>query len=210
MADVAGLIDGSELGPVIAAGHSLGGMVASALAARRPELVSALLLEDPPLFQAESEIRDADPSVRDFPEFAEQLRRWQRDAASVEEATGEYGASESPYPGVSMLDLLGPERLRSRVRALLRCDPASVDAAVSGEMWQGLDPRSFIQCPVTLLAADPSLDGMFLPEHFNWYREAVPHAQIIQVEGAAHSIRLHEKGLQLYKEAFAALIDEVP
>lgn len=208
VADVVDLVEASDLGPVIAVGHSLGGMVASAMAADHPELVKALFLEDPPLFQADEEIRSADHSVRDFPEFAEQVRGWHQDDVDEEEVAAEYGASESPYPGVTMQDLLGPEGLRSRVRALLRCDPAAIEAASTGEMWEGLNPREPIHCPVTLLAADPSLDGMFLPDHVDWYREVVPQSQIIQVEGAAHSIRLHEKGLQLYKEALAALIDQ--
>lgn len=208
VSDVVDLIEASDLGPVIAVGHSLGGMVASAMASDHPELVRALFLEDPPLFQADEEIRNADRSVRDFPEFAEQVRGWQRDNIGEEEVAAEYGASESPYPGVTMLDLLGARRLRTRVSALLRCDPAAIEAAASGEMWEGLDPRAPIRCPVTLLAADPSLDGMFLPDHADWYRELVPQAQIIRVDGAAHSIRLHEKGLHLYKEALAALIGQ--
>lgn len=207
--DVAGLIEGSDLGPVIAVGHSLGGMVASALANRHPELVKALFLEDPPLFQADDEIRRRDQSVHDFPEFADQVRRWQNQGVAEEDVVEEYGVSESPYPGVTMLDLLGSDRLRGRVKALLQCDPAAIEAGATGELWEGLDPRAPIRCPVTLLAADPSLDGMFLPGHFDWYIEAVPRARIVPVEGAAHSIRLHREGSEIYKQELAALLDSL-
>ena len=48
--DMASLIDGLELGPVVVVGHSLGAMTALQLAATRPELAAAIVLEDPPLF----------------------------------------------------------------------------------------------------------------------------------------------------------------
>jgi pimeloyl-ACP methyl ester carboxylesterase len=46
-ADLAGLIEALALGPVLAIGHSLGGVVASALAVEYPLLVEALVTIDP-------------------------------------------------------------------------------------------------------------------------------------------------------------------
>jgi pimeloyl-ACP methyl ester carboxylesterase len=60
--DVAALIDGLKLGPVIAIGHSLGGLTALQLAHDRPDLTSALVLEDPPLYGRE--IMESDPPGR--------------------------------------------------------------------------------------------------------------------------------------------------
>jgi pimeloyl-ACP methyl ester carboxylesterase len=48
--DITTLIDERKLGPAIIVGHSLGAVTGLQLAATRPELVSALVLEDPPLF----------------------------------------------------------------------------------------------------------------------------------------------------------------
>jgi pimeloyl-ACP methyl ester carboxylesterase len=45
--DVAELLDSLGAGPVVAVGHSLGGMIASALAVQRPELVRAVVAVDP-------------------------------------------------------------------------------------------------------------------------------------------------------------------
>jgi len=46
-ADLAGFIEALTLGPVVAIGHSLGGVVASALAVEYPRLVEALVTIDP-------------------------------------------------------------------------------------------------------------------------------------------------------------------
>lgn len=51
-ADAAGLLAALDLAPVAVVGHSLGARVALTLAATQPELVSRLVLEDPPLATA--------------------------------------------------------------------------------------------------------------------------------------------------------------
>src|SRR3954451_16347255 len=46
-ADLAGLLEHLDVGPVVAMGHSLGGAIVSALAVERPDLVSAVVSVDP-------------------------------------------------------------------------------------------------------------------------------------------------------------------
>lgn len=46
-ADIAGLLDHLDTGPVVAMGHSLGGAIVSALAVEHPDLVSAVVSVDP-------------------------------------------------------------------------------------------------------------------------------------------------------------------
>lgn len=46
-ADLAGLLEQLDVGPVVAMGHSLGGAIVSALAIEHPELVSAVVSVDP-------------------------------------------------------------------------------------------------------------------------------------------------------------------
>jgi pimeloyl-ACP methyl ester carboxylesterase len=46
-ADLAGLLEQLDVGPVVAMGHSLGGAIVSALAVEHPELVSAVVSVDP-------------------------------------------------------------------------------------------------------------------------------------------------------------------
>jgi pimeloyl-ACP methyl ester carboxylesterase len=48
--DVAAVIESLDVGPAVVVGHSLGGVVACALAAARPELVAAVVMVDPAPF----------------------------------------------------------------------------------------------------------------------------------------------------------------
>ena len=207
--DVAQLFDRIGADSAVVIGHSLGGLVASELAATHPQRVEALFMEDPPLYQGDPVERATDPSITEMPALAEQLRAWHRDGVSLEEAAREYGDSPSVYADTTKRELLGEERLESRVEALLQCDPAAVDATFNGTLWEGFDPEAPISCPVRLLAADPSLDAMFLPRHFDGYIAAVPHAQIVAVDGAAHSIRLTDEGLTAYMDTLLNFLESL-
>ena len=208
-ADVVDLLDTVEADAVTAVGHSLGGLVVSHLAGTYPERVDALFLEDPALYQGDPVERATDPSIANMPALADQLRGWQEGDASIAEIAQEYGESASPYPAMTMLDLQSEERIQSRVEAYLQCDPAAVEATFDGTLWEGFDPETPISCRVKVLAADPTLDAMFLPRHFDRYTAVVPHAQIVSVEGAAHSIRLTEDGLNVYMEALRSFLESL-
>ena len=207
--DVAELFDTVGAESVVVVGHSLGGLVASALASTYPQRVEALFMEDPPLYQGDPVERATDPSIVEMPALANQLRSWQRDSTSLEEVLAEYGESPSAYSDTTNRELLGNERLESRVEALLQCDPAAIDATFDGTLWEGFDPEAPIACPVKLLAADPSIDAMFLPRHFDSYMAAVPHAQIVAVDGAAHSIRLTDDGFGVYMDVLTSFLDSL-
>lgn len=70
VADAAVFIEALELGPVVVYGHSMGGVVAYVLAARRPDLVRAVVVEDAPAVVG--------PQVLD-------VRGWPRRAATLRE-----------------------------------------------------------------------------------------------------------------------------
>jgi len=60
-ADLAGLLDTLEVSSVVAFGHSLGGVVISALAVERPELVTGLVCVDPAYLFPDDLRTDQDP-----------------------------------------------------------------------------------------------------------------------------------------------------
>lgn len=208
-ADVAELIAAADAAPAIVAGHSLGGLTASALASLAPDAVDALFMEDPPLYEGDDAIRAASPAASFFPVLVEQAREWQASGASVADVAEIVGQAPSPHGGTA-LERLGPERIEARSRALLTFDPATMEAAISGDIWAGYDPSAPMPCPVTVLQADPSVGGVFLPEHAEWYVDAVPHARIDLVAGLSHTIHGDPEGLPLYLAAlddFLAAVD---
>lgn len=186
--DVAELILESELAPAVAIGHSLGGVVGSTLATAHPGLISALFMEDPPLFQADESIRNADQEIAQFPAFLDQMRSWHEAEVTEIDLAREMAEWPSPYPELKLGDIHSTERLQTRATAYLACDPLTVEAAINGSLWFGCDPDAPIECPLTVVAADPSLNAMFRPEHAKRLRAAVPHANVVQVDKVAHSI----------------------
>lgn len=175
-ADIVGLIEARVGKPVIVVGHSLGGVVAGAVAALRPDLVRALFLEDPPYFEGDDEVRNASPVATFFPKLVAAVRELQARSA----APAEY------EPLVAAIT--PPEDLAERAEGLTRWDPSTMQAAVEGIVWRGFDPEAAVSCPLTILRADPAMTAVFKPEDAPRVLAANPHANIVFVPGAAHNI----------------------
>ncbi len=207
--DVAELIR-SRLGgdPAIIVGHSLGGLTASTLAASDPELVHAMLLEDPPLFEGDDTIRAASPAAGFFPLFVAKVRGWQEGGYSAEDVATALGRQPSPHGG-TVEERNGAETCRAQARALLAFDPAAMDAAIDGTMWTDYDPLTPPPCPVTVLRADPAIGAVFQPDQAERFAEAIPHANIEMVAGAAHRIHNDPAGTEPYLAALIRFLDSL-
>lgn len=204
-ADVAELIEAEGAGPAVIVGHSLGGLTASALAAARPDLVRGIFLEDPPLFEGDAEVRAASPAAAFFPAFVAAVRSWQAAGADVAEVAAATGSQPSPHGG-TVTERVGAAVVEARARGLLRFDPRAMDAAIVGSTWEGYDPTAPVDCPVTVLRADPAVGAVFLPENEAPYRAAVPHAEVVVAPGQAHGIHGDPEGRGLYLEALDAFL----
>lgn len=146
--------------PAVLFGHSLGALVAAAAAATRPELVQAVILEDPPSETFLSGLRDT-PYHATF-EAMRRLAGTNRDVASV---AWELGETLVPTP-------LGPVKLSTvrdgcSLRFIARC-LADVDGevftpALMGQWLYGYDEPTLwggVTCPALLLRGDPAAGGM--------------------------------------------------
>lgn len=67
-------------GPIVAAGHSMGAIMALGVAATRPDLVAATFLEDPPLGGGPAPGADPDPTA---PVELSEYRQWFTDLQSI-------------------------------------------------------------------------------------------------------------------------------
>jgi pimeloyl-ACP methyl ester carboxylesterase len=175
-ADIASLIGALELGPVLLAGHSLGGVVAATVAVEHPGSAHSLLLEDPPFFEGDDARRAVSPVASFFPMLVA--------------ATGDLQARNAPLAEFEALAATHspPAEVADRARSLQRWDPATMQAAIDGIVWQGFDPVAVISCPVTVLRADPEFGAVFEPRDVEPVMAANPHARVHMVSGAAHSI----------------------
>ncbi len=208
-ADVIDLLDEAGIGPAVLVGHSLGGVTATAVAVARPDLVSAVFLEDPPLFEGDDKIRQASPAARFFPIFAARIRGWQEAGTTPADVAEVLGNQPSPLGGRAV-ERLGPDRMLARADDLLAFDPAAIDAAIGGETWQGYDPLTPLPCPVTVVAADPDVGAVFLPDHGRWFTAANPQARIETITGQAHGIHDDPDGRTAYLAALDRFLAALP
>jgi O-succinylbenzoic acid--CoA ligase len=169
VADVAAIIEREGIGPSVVVGHSFGGCVALELAARRPELVSAVVAYEPPYLPA------APRAVRDG------MTQVATDAGAALARGDGPGAAEIFLRAVLRDD--GFEALPRAVRASVLREG---EAAASDARLAGLDPTGLrrIRCPVTIAvggASDPIYAAIA-----EGLSALVPAARVVVLPGADH------------------------
>jgi pimeloyl-ACP methyl ester carboxylesterase len=189
-ADVAAFIEQVIGRPTVLAGHSLGGVITHHLAATRPDLVTAALCEDPPLYFCDQALFDASMFGTIFPMLEAEMRKLQARGASKDEVIKFVANSPSPAGGKAS-DTQTPEATASRADALMLGDPDVWGPAIHGGALSGYDPDAAVRCPLTIMAADPNMGPAFWPDHIERQRAANPHADIPTILGAPHSINGH-------------------
>ncbi len=175
-ADIVAFIEQVIEKPTALVGHSLGGLVAAAATTARPDLVQALLLEDPPFFEGDEAVRNASPVAAFFPKLVAAVRALQA-----------RGAPASDYEPL-VRETTPPEDWSARCEMLRQWDPSTMQAAIDGVVWRTFDPVAPFTCPVTILQADPAFGGVFKPEDGPLVMATNPHADIVLMQGAAHGI----------------------
>ncbi|MBN2150753.1 MAG: alpha/beta hydrolase [Candidatus Lokiarchaeota archaeon] len=173
--DVAGLIRALDLrSPPILGGHSMGGQVATLVAAEHPELVSRVFLEDPAYFMRGS-LRFLVKLVLPF-----MMREWRkngrRDAAEIERSCRKRNPAwvdEEVVPWVAAQQDFGRNMLDGRL--------GKVDLFVD---WHPVFQK--VKCPSLLII--PS-KGIMSLEKAKEIRPLFGDARVEYIPGAGHSVR---------------------
>lgn len=171
--------------PAIVSGNSSGGLIALWLAANLPELVSAIILEDAPVFSAEMpRFRDQDRfvyqglkhvvEVLGDPQTCDLAGYFHGQVLPVNEGQRERRVPdwfvnilsrlirryERAHPGQPVDIAYFPMTLRSLIKSISMYDPDFARAFVDGRIYRGLDHAEAltrVKCPVLIL-------------HANWFR----------------------------------------
>jgi len=149
--------------PVIVVGHSLGAMVAAAVAAELPDRVRGIVLEDPPFHTMGNRIAGS---------------AWQAQFSGMKEAARKGGSTEEITDVLADIRLptsgggfkrLGELRERASLAWSAQCvshlDPEVLSPVIEGRWLDGYDfPNllSDITCPVRLLQGDPQAGGALM------------------------------------------------
>jgi pimeloyl-ACP methyl ester carboxylesterase len=177
----------SEVGPRFLAGHSLGGVVAWTCAQQRPDLVTGLFLEDPPLFMGSREDHEGNPAIPAFVQMRENTARWQASGASPSEVTSELRAQVLP-DGRTFAELQTDEALSARGYALVNLDLEVLDRVIDGSLLAATDTTSPVSAPTFILAADDAVGAAFPTRHQQQLASTHPDVEVVRLAGASHTI----------------------
>lgn len=172
--DASGLIAALGLERPAVLGHSMGGFTAMILAARHPQQVGCLLLEDPPLsLPPTPEMEAARP---------EGMRQWMEHVRGLQSMALEdmIAGEQSRSPRWSRAELIPWAESKYRV------DLTVFDSRAPRPQWQSLMAQ--IQCPVLLLYGNNSgalVDDAIAQEAAALWRSG----QVVLIPQAGHCIR---------------------
>lgn len=205
--------------PVLISGNSSGGLLAVWLAANRPELIRAAVLEDPPLFSSEyPAIKNtiayrtfavSDKAVREDNE-GDYLRFWMKNSKEFFKNNAFAGAGSLLGFLIMLSRMLHwnstveipfvPPLLREMVRGIDQYDPHFGQAFYEGtwnENFDHADALCRIVCPVLLIQADTSfledgtLNGAMSKENAQFACSRLSDGRLIRIH-ARHVIHLEE------------------
>lgn len=177
-------------GPAVVLGHSLGSMVAAAVATRAPERVRGLILEDPTFEMTGARVAESGflDLFQAFQPLAGSPQPTEAVAATLAESrVGVPGRSDRPRLG----DLRDPVSLRFSASCLKRLDPEVLTSAIAGRWLDGYDvPATLggVRCPTLMLQGEQALGGALPDDYAAELARHIPGCLHLKMPGVGHNI----------------------
>ena len=161
VADAIAVLDQLVGGPAVLVGHSLGGGTAAAVAQTRPDLVTAVLLEDPAIMEGDLSGPAADGSTDAEPNALLAVFGMMRQTVPMMQAGGvtlealvDLLGNGPGTDGRLMKDTAHPDAIEALASGLLRLDATVLDPVLAGVYDRIFDPHAPIPAPGIVLAGD--------------------------------------------------------
>jgi pimeloyl-ACP methyl ester carboxylesterase len=175
--------------PAVVYGHSLGALVGLALAARAPDAVRALVLEDPPSFTLV-------PHIGQTPFYAmfaglSRLAGDRRPTAAVARDVAEIRIPTGEEGGTRFGDIRDATTVRFTARCLRDVDPDVFPPLLQGGLLDGCDlgaAAARAACPTLLVRGDDAAGGMLSRPHAEEIAAAMPDCTLVHMAGVGHLI----------------------
>jgi pimeloyl-ACP methyl ester carboxylesterase len=176
--------------PPILYGHSLGAMVAAAVASQLGRHVKAVVLEDPPLDTMGPRIRETA-----LHGYFQSLQRWAGSQLPRDQMARELAEITVIDPTTHVTLRLGNLRDAAQLRFMAGClaqlDPKVLEPIVQCRWLDGFDWRLVFQelaCPVLLLQADTAAAGMLTDADAAEAAKLAPSLTLVKLAGCGHGM----------------------
>jgi pimeloyl-ACP methyl ester carboxylesterase len=192
--ELANIIQALDLGRVPVIGHSMGAMNTATAAATTPELISCIVLEDPP-WRAAGIPGDAAQALA----YAD---TWRAGTLAQQQLSRDVliAACHAEHPSWHEEDCgyWADSKLQVREQIFQGFLPMMAP-------WQTMAAR--ITCPALLVTGDPNLGAIVTPEAADEFRSIVPRGQVAYISGAGHAI--HREQLDAFVQVVRRFLEEV-
>ncbi len=190
--------------PAVLVGHSIGGVIALMAAARCPERVKALVIEDPAL-TLENYKRVIDSS-RDI------FRLWlslKKSAQSEEELSLALAERYKDYPGVTSAWIL------FFAGCLWQLDPTYFNALLYdfNGFTNGYDYKQVlakITCPILFIRGEVRLGAVMTDDEISWLKQNFSNVHYAQIKGVGHLLHLEDQGQTPVLTEMMAFLERIP
>lgn len=176
--------------PVVIYGHSLGAMVAAAVAARLPDKVRGIVLEDPPFDTMGTRLKETS-FFSLFKGISELIDR----GLEVNEMSKQLAEMLIGTPGddrwIRLGDVRDPVSLRFMAKCLTKVDPQVLEPIVEGHWLEDYHRGEIldkIECPTLLLRADSLTGGMLPKDEADRIAQTMSRCTLVQFPKCGHII----------------------
>jgi len=166
-------------------GHSMGAITAATVAANAPDVVRAIVLEDPPLLDKPPSQTDINKGLVGTNEEQSAPSGWQwlfELRALPREERIARGHALNPTWAEEEIIPWADSKAEMNIAFL---EPAH--AAVIAFRWREIMAR--IQCPILLITGDPQLGAVVTPEAAQQAAQLWKQGEVVHIAGAGHNIR---------------------
>ena len=173
--------------PTIVVGHSLGGTTAVYLAQGPHPWVTAVFLEDPPIYMSKLTKNEDLMLSTVFPMLRDKEVELQSACAGLDSYIEFVKNMPAPQGGV-LGDHISQRHIISRGSALQRHDPATWLPALDQTIFSTFEPSLPMLVTAKVTQADNALGACFMAGHEQRLIDTNPNAEVVLYEGATHLI----------------------
>jgi pimeloyl-ACP methyl ester carboxylesterase len=198
-------------GPCVLIGHSLGGITAATVVQRRPDLVRAAVLEDPPLQRPRVDDNGLENNalMSSFRLMRDTLPGLQEAQIAPDLLAGILASAPSA-DGTPFGERLHADGLLAMAGSLLTVDVTVLDPVLNGTITSEFDLDAPLLRPCLIIAGDPAQpDSIADPEVARHLADLSPATEVVVVDGAGHLIHDELASRETFRSAAVEFLDRV-